>query len=347
MTTRTIGTLTGSRSAVAADRIPIKDVACSSAASWMPSGVKTDNSVVLFATWVDNYYSFGRTLHCAIQVAESFEADLFKKWGLSIKPSSRSVLAPESPDAQWDNDKWLYVMQADTLGHLVSADASPWPCWRKTEKSMWAAFWSNCVGPCARGLGVLHRSKMLDRSVRPVLHFRNTRWPFIKTIEDSQNRVQRQMLAHFVKVEPLEGEDFSSYHRRRMRLIGNLARQRGLWGKQHAERVVAWADHLDRPRNHASLAAELYKWHDSAWLQQRRIASGIMRPGTRAKAGYLPKRWDEAVPDARDYINAWSEEFFQCEFCCIDVVPAAIASCIAMHCQRPQPRWGHRFLAFK
>ena len=69
--TRAIGTITGSRSAVAMGRIPIEDVAGSLAASWIPFGAKTDDSVVFFATWVDTYDSFGRTLHCAIHVAGS------------------------------------------------------------------------------------------------------------------------------------------------------------------------------------------------------------------------------------------------------------------------------------
>ena len=95
-------------------------------------------------------------------------------------------------------------------------------------------------------------------------------------------------------------EELSNFHRRRMRIVGNLARQQGLWGTDHARRVVSWAEHLQRPHNSSSLAAHFFQWHGPEWLQQRRIDSGVMRPLTRAMAGYMPKRRDEAIADARD-----------------------------------------------
>ena len=177
----------------------------------MRYGIETDAHVVLFAVWVDNYYAFGKSQHDAISMSEAFEAELSSKWGLSIKASSRSVMSPLEPDDDWDHDKWPRLQQAEVLGHLVSADASPWPCWHKTEKAMWAAFWGNCVGPCTRGLTVQERCKLLNRCVRPVLNFRNTRWPFTKALADQENRTQRLMLARFVKVERMPGEELEIF----------------------------------------------------------------------------------------------------------------------------------------
>ena len=85
-----------------------------------------------------------------------------------------------------------------------------------------------------------------------------------------------------------------------MRIVGNLARQQGTWGEEHAKRVVAWAEHLERPHNNFSPAAQLLSWHGPQWLQQRRLESGTMRPMTRVLPGYLPKRWDESVDDAEN-----------------------------------------------
>ena len=119
--------------------------------------------------------------------------------------------------------------------------------------------------------------------------------------KEQQNRIQRQMLAHFVQVERFPCEEIQSYNRRRMRIIGNLSRQRGAWGQDHAKRVVEWAAHLERPSNESSLASMLFMWRGPAWLQSRRLDSGVMRPYTRALPGYLPKRWDEAIPDARSF----------------------------------------------
>ena len=138
---------------------------------------------------------------------------------------------------------------------------------------------------------------------RPVLNFRNTRWPFTKTLADQENRTQRLMLARFVKIERQPCEELANYCRRKMRSVGNLARHQGLWGTEHAKRVIAWADHLERPQNHKSLASQLFLWHDAEWLQRRRVESGVMRPATRASSGFLPKRWDESLQNARTYLE--------------------------------------------
>ena len=111
------------------------------------------------------------------------------------------------------------------------------------------------------------------------------------------------MLARFAKIERQPCEELANYCRRKMRSVGNLARHQGLWGTEHAKRVIAWADHLERPQNHKSLASQPCLWHDAEWLQRRRLESGIMRPATRASPGYLPKRWDESLQDVRAYLQ--------------------------------------------
>ena len=98
---------------------------------------------------------------------------------------------------------------------------------------MWAAFWGNCVGPGTHGLTLRQRCQLMNRSVRPVLFFRNTRWPFTKSLAEEQNRVQRLMLARSCHVQPWPGEDPAFYNGRRMRIIGALAREQGAWGTVH------------------------------------------------------------------------------------------------------------------
>ena len=152
-----------------------------------------------------------------------------------------------------------------------------------------------------RCLSIQQRCRLMNRSVRPVLFFRNTRWPCTRSLAEHQNRLQRHMLAYFVHVERMPWEDLAAHNRRRMRTIGNLARQQGAWGSQHAQRVVEWAEHLERPGNFCSLASRLYRWRGPEWLQNRRNQSGVNRPGTRILQGYLPKRWDESIADARRF----------------------------------------------
>ena len=109
------------------------------------------------------------------------------------------------------------------------------------------------------------------------------------------------MLSYFLKLErfPEEQDDF--YFRRRMRTVATTARLHGAWGLDHAQRVVAWADHLKRPRNSRSLAARLFSWHDDSWLQTRRLdplIGGAARPGTRSASGPVHRRWDESIETA-------------------------------------------------
>ena len=113
------------------------------------------------------------------------------------------------------------------------------------------------------------------------------------------------MLSRFVTVERMPGEDLAFFCRRKGR-VGNLARHQGLWGTEHVRCVIAWAEHLERPRNNNSLASQLYLWHGPDWLQNRRVDSGVMRPATRALPGFLPKRWDEAVQDAHSYLQPYN-----------------------------------------
>ena len=96
------------------------------------------------------------------------------------------------------------------------------------------------------------------------------------------------MLSHFFQLERWPLEDVQRYHRRRMRAIAFVARQHGKWGHQYAKRLVDWAKHLQRGRNKASLAAQLFEWRDGSWLQARRrdpLIGGTSRPGTRCSSG--------------------------------------------------------------
>ena len=133
ITARCLAALTGSRSAVAAGRIPVETVACDIAHDWQASRVNIGSCTIKFASWVDNYYAFGSDLPAAIRIAGSFEPELLTRWTLEIKASSRSVLNACSGDVQHDDDKWPRASCVNVLGHLISDDASPWPCWKRLK----------------------------------------------------------------------------------------------------------------------------------------------------------------------------------------------------------------------
>jgi hypothetical protein len=146
---------------------------------------------------------------------------------------------------------------------------------------------------------------MLDRCVRPVLTFRNTRWPWTISLADAQTKLQKRMLVQFIRIERWPCEPLDAFCRRRFRAAADLAKELGDWGAQHAKRVCNWAEHLDRPRNHASLASLFFRWHDADWLETRRLdpdIGGPNRPGTRSSSGFVCTRWDEAVLKARNAV---------------------------------------------
>ena len=99
-------------------------------------------------------------------------------------------MSPCPDDPHYDSCKWPRVSCADVLGHLISDDTSPWPCWKRTKQQMWAAYWKNCVGQQTRSLSMQQRCKMLNRCVRPILHL----YCILET-RDGHGRTHLQMLS--------------------------------------------------------------------------------------------------------------------------------------------------------
>ena len=137
------------------------------------------------------------------------------------------MIIPSIANVDFDSDKWPRLAQVDMLGHLISADTSPWPCFRRTERQLWAAFWKNCVGKKAAGLSVHERCRLMNRAVKPVLFFRNTRWAWTATLAQEQDRIQRRMLAQFTNLERLPLQTPAQYNRLHMRTVSDLAREQG------------------------------------------------------------------------------------------------------------------------
>ena len=82
------------------------------------------------------------------------------------------------------------------------------------------------------------------------------------------------------------------------------------------ERVVAWDDHLSRPRNNHTWAAKLRGYKGKTWLMFREsllapatasrnspVSVTAGRTGTRAFAGKVHTRWHDGVDYARHHLN--------------------------------------------
>ena len=138
----------------------------------------------------------------------------------------------------------------------------------------------------------------INRCVRPVLFFRNTRWPWPFSLADAQRKLQRRMLVQILRIERWPVEPLNVLNQRCFRAASDVASRYADWGTEHAKRVCSWAEHLLRPRNSDSLAALFYGCHSADWLQARRNdpeIGGHARPGTRSGSGPVCARWDESV----------------------------------------------------
>ena len=160
------------------------------------------------------------------------------------------------------------------LGHCLAYDGRIRPCWQATRSAMWTAFWANSGHSSSRCLSNTERAMLVQRAVRPLLDFRCSRWPFQKEIAKEIDRTQRKMMAVAVRTPRWPGEPDNEYARRRATIAGAACRSAGLWSQRWAHRVLAWAEHLQRPRNGATWAAVTYAYRDQAWRARRRAELG-------------------------------------------------------------------------
>merc|ERR1719198_698842 len=110
--------------------------------------------------------------------------------------------------------------------------------------------------------------------------------------------VQRKLVSCVMKLTPSHGEDAVEYMRRRNREATALMRRVGKWSEKHCSRVIAWNDHLQRPRNCKSWPVMLLKFRDSAWIEQQRMnhsTGNESRTCTCASPGFVAMRWHDGV----------------------------------------------------
>ena len=174
---RSVGGLTGSRTAGMLGRIPVESVMSERCSYWRRWGFKADHAVLCAASYVDNLFSASQSVQGAISILEDFELQLESKWDLKIKPSSRSCMAAAGcPDIS-TSEKWP---QADTfhlLGHVLHSTGSIRNCWQNVWRLMWMSFWANPGSRPAGKLKVDSRLQLLCKAVSPQLVYRCSRWP--------------------------------------------------------------------------------------------------------------------------------------------------------------------------
>ena len=280
-------------------RVPVESTIRDRHQEWARHGFQAGGGRPTVATYVDNIFSAGSSLKGAIAILEDFEAHLHSVWDLQIKPSSRSCLVPRgSTEAPYNLEKWPLSAEFHALGHALQDNGSTQTCWQRTSRSMWKAYFGNCASKVASKMPAGLRYTLMDRSVLPVMQHRDTRWPPTALRQMQIDTVQRKMVSSIMRLCPRAHEGPVEYVRRRNRQATTIMGQRGRWSMKHCKRVVAWNEHLHRPRNGNSWAAVLLKFRDSKWLETQRLLNSTgseSRTCTRAARGFVAMRWQDGV----------------------------------------------------
>ena len=187
------------------------------------------------------------------------------------------------------------------------------PSWTKCRAKMWSAFFSNFAGAAIKKAPTPSKIACMSRAVRPSLTYRCSIWAPQKQIAHELDATQRKMIAIACPILRVPDEDTEAFFKRRGRHAGSIARDAGLWSKHWFDRALAWDEHVQRNHVGCKWNHQLRAFHDSTWLQERRSVFAATVPrnlnpwtiwagrtATRAAAGKVQPRWQEAVQKVRD-----------------------------------------------
>jgi hypothetical protein len=305
---RTVGALTGTRTAGLLGRIPVEDVIKHRHSAWEQLSFKTDSCALTLATYIDNLFSTGTCAEDAVAILEDCEHHLLHSWSLTIGNDSKSFMCARgcrTPDSQ--TVEWAHS-SGDTftaLGHVLSDDGRIQPCVSAALSKMWRAFYGN-FGKTMRDAPLQLKIKLLDRAVLPSASCRMSRWPYQVQSAKRIDRTQTKMIRILMNLKMKQDEDPETFVRRRNRAAAHEARRRGCWSTLWRKRVTNWNEHLGRERNQNSWAAKTLHFHGKTWLQEQRRLHAVGqhsslsagRTGTRSFPGIVHKRWHDGVDTA-------------------------------------------------
>jgi len=245
---------------------------------WKQIALKFDDYCFALAIWVDNLYAFGVNAQNAVRILEDLEAVLAREWRLKFKPSSLAHMCCRgNRSAPADVARWPRVDIMNILGHLVSDDGSITHDVSQTIRAMWRSFWKNPGSKRADKFDVPARISMLNRTVQPSFEWKCSRWPMQKTAAVALDSAQCQMIRIIWRVPRREGESIHEHNVRSKTIARNVSIYHGRWSLVWAQRCMSWEQHLNRAATRARhlWCADLLRWHDSAWLRQRRALFAI------------------------------------------------------------------------
>ena len=306
---RCIGTLTGSRSASAAGRLPLLDAARARHQNWSSMCFAAGEHKFALATYVDNLLATGSDPESATAILDDCEEYLSRHWHLQYGASSREFITCRGYNQEIAVDeRWPRKFSMKCLGHHFDDDAGMQTCFRSCTASMWRCFFGNLVGGLL-GASQGARMRFLTSSVAAIPAFRWSRWPFQKTYAAKLDSVQTVMTGILIDCHSRPGEDLSHFFCRRRLLSGRLAAKRGRWSKQWANSIKQWHAHVERGHDASAWSGRLLHWHASEWLHQQRVQASrgtrLNRTHAREYHGKVHRRWHEGHQEALSYLQAY------------------------------------------
>ena len=175
--TRTVGALTGSRSAGAIGRYIVQSTCAGMIGLIAQLRFRGPERCIGILTWVDNLYFLGKSGQAAIDLMLRFDECLSSAWGLQLKNGSQLLMQPRgSTELVAMPPGYSRVFIMPVLGHLIAEDGAIRPSWASTRAAMLRAFWKQVRG--SRGaLAPEHMMQVIDRAVRPVADWHFSVWP--------------------------------------------------------------------------------------------------------------------------------------------------------------------------
>ena len=298
---RSIGTLTGSRSASAAGRIPLLDAALHRCDFWNTLSFNTHDRQFSLATFVDNLLSSGKSPEAAVAILEDCGQHLSKYWQLKFGEDSKEFLVCRGYRHRIAvNDTWQQKSTLKCLGHFIDDDAGMRSCFDHSRAAMWRCFFGN-YSAGLKAASFKAKMRFLSSSVSAIPSFRWSRWPYQQTYKETLDSIQRRMIGILMGWRPSSEESFEQFRQRRHTLSSRLARQHGTWSQNWIGKVRSWGKHVHRNHDAATWSFSLLRFHDDDWIQQQRLLSsapGESRTKTRAYHGKVHRRWHEAYNKA-------------------------------------------------
>ena len=295
---RCVGLFTGSRSAGAAGRLPLLDVASQRLAVWQRDALKISGTFCCLGTFVDNLATIAETPEKAIAILADCEAALLQRWCLRIGADSKEYMTCRSyPHDICVPAEWQRRSTLKCLGHHLDDDAGISSCFRFCSSAMRKSFYANL------SLGLLRASKpakykFLNSCVRTIASFRWSRWPYTKTYAAKLDALQRGFLTALLQIKRKPDEPLDAFVQRRHITGGHLATSCGRWSLDWARSVVSWDGHVRRAHDNGTWSHGFLEWRSEAWLSaQRSLFSsfGESRTRTRRYHGRVQQRWQTGV----------------------------------------------------